>query len=134
MYFGVKNPKEELRLDDAFCIQYHMRQDDTTCAKHTDPSDITVNMCLEKKDVEGSQIMFYGVEQLSGFESVKDRGEGYKFMVECEEGYCTIHYGKHPHKTLSLLKGQRTNIVLTYCYRDREKSETLMRTCYCTDD
>ena len=46
-YFPIQN-LDEIRLDDAFCVHYNMDQDDTSGAKHMDPSDVTVNMCLEK--------------------------------------------------------------------------------------
>merc|ERR1711862_234799 len=65
-YAFYRNTKEDdVYLDDAFCIQYNMTQDDTTCAKHMDPSDITINMCLEKSnDVIGSEVVFYGTQKL----------------------------------------------------------------------
>ena len=48
-YFAINN-LDEIRLDDAFCIHYNTSQQDSSGAKHMDPSDITVNMCLEKTD------------------------------------------------------------------------------------
>ena len=56
---------EEIKLDDAFCIHYNMSQEDTSGAKHMDPSDITLNLCLDKSDdCDGSQVMFYGTKAL----------------------------------------------------------------------
>jgi len=128
--FGVSKT-EDVYLDDAFCIQYNMSYDDTTCAKHMDPSDITVNMCFEKsKDVTGSQVVFYGTQQLPSMNENNIYDEEYEFLVDQKEGYCTIHYGKHPHKTLPLLSGQRTNVILTYCFKDDGQSDALQRTCY----
>lgn len=119
---------EEIRLDDAFCIHYNMEQDDTSGAKHTDPSDITVNMCLEKTaDMQGSEVLFYGTNSLN--DEVADPTIE-NFLVDQEPGFATIHWGAHPHETMTLRGGRRTNIVLTYCYRDSNKSEAHKRTCY----
>jgi len=132
--------KECLRLDDAFCIHYNTEQDDTTCAKHMDPSDITVNMCLEKSDdVTGSEVKFYGTQSLQHIKKADEnlnkgagQGEDFSFLVNQEQGYATIHYGCHPHETIPLKRGRRTNIVLTYCYKDESKSGVALRTCYAT--
>jgi hypothetical protein len=131
-HFGIAN-LTEIRLDDAFCVHYNMSQDDTSGAKHTDPSDITVNMCLEKsEDVQGSEVLFYGTQCLVGVENSAEKAASanFKFLVEQIPGYATIHWGHHPHETTALLKGRRTNIVLTYCYSDASRSDVTMRTCY----
>ena len=121
-------PLEEIRLDDAFCIHYNMEQDDTSGAKHTDPSDITVNMCLEKtEDTQGSEVLFYGTHSLNG-ETADPSIEN--FLVDQEPGFATIHWGAHPHETMALRGGRRTNVVITYCYRDSNKSQAHKRTCY----
>ena len=126
-----------LRIDDAFCINYNMSQDDTRCAKHTDPSDITLNMCLECLDeIEGSQVLFYGTQELynvaRGSEG-KVGDESFLFLVRPVPGYATVHWGHHPHQTVPLKRGERTNIVVTFCYKDKSKSTALLRTCYATD-
>jgi hypothetical protein len=140
---------DELRLDDAFCVHYNMTQDDTSGAKHTDPSDITVNMCLQKTpDAQGSQVLFYGTKQLQLLEGccsgsgTTDNHEDDApsstskvtapelFLVSQEPGYATIHFGDHPHETMPLTSGTRTNIVMTYIYKDPARSEASMRTCY----
>eukprot|EP00978_Attheya_sp_CCMP212_P027647 scaffold93104_cov42-Attheya_sp.AAC.1 len=127
-----------LQLDDAFCIQYNTAQDDTTCAKHMDPSDVTVNMCLEKTaDTTGSHVLFYGT-QSPMIPSANNNGTTmcstpeteFQFLVEQKEAYATIHWGKHSHMTTPLKSGRRTNIILTYCFAD--KSDALNRTCYAT--
>lgn len=173
--FGVLDVREELRLDDAFCVSYDAEaQSDTTCGKHVDPSDVTVNMCLEKSpDAEGSMVLFYGSETLlrsgddaqaerdgggaaaapgavpteedgddsasaaaAGREetiSEKDganRREGFQFLVNQEEGYATVHWGRHPHRTTALTRGRRTNVILTYRYSDESRSDVASRTCY----
>jgi len=133
-YFDISS-LEEVRLDDAFVVHYNTLQLDTTCAKHIDPSDITVNICLEKSaDCVGSQVVFYGSQQLRVMEEVtinpRINEEIEEFTVEQEQGYATIHYGHHPHKTLDLLQGQRTNVVLTYCYKDDQRSDVKSRLCY----
>ena len=131
-HFGIEK-LNEIRLDDAFCVHYNMSQDDTSGAKHTDPSDITVNMCLEKsEDVQGSQVLFYGTQRLGGVENFAEKAasDDFKFLVEQIPGYATIHWGHHPHETVRLMKGRRTNIVLTYCFSDASRSDVTMRTCY----
>ena len=55
--------EDMIRLDDAFCIHYNMNQSDTSCGRHMDPSDITVNLCLECEDVQGSEVLFYGTQR-----------------------------------------------------------------------
>ena len=129
-YFGVK--KEELRMDDAFCVHYNMDQGDTSGAKHMDPSDITVNICLEKSDnVEGSHVMFYGTKQLTKIDDYEPKTPDFCFLVPQEAGYATIHFGDHPHETIPLLKGgKRTNVIITYCYIDESKSDVKKRSCY----
>jgi hypothetical protein len=123
---------DEIRLDDAFCVHYNMDQEDSTGAKHMDPSDITVNMCLERTEgVEGSEVMFYGSKTLQNVE--RDKDESFKFLVQQVAGYATIHWGSHPHQTMALQRGKRTNIVITYCYKDSSKSDVSSRTCYFTE-
>ena len=133
-HFGVK--RDEVRLDDAFCVHYNMDQSITSGSKHMDPSDITVNMCIEKTDtVEGSQVLFHGTKVLENLkvhdETLTD--DPTTFLVPQEEGFATIHFGSHPHETLPLINGgRRTNIVLTYCYKDKSRSDVDIRNCYFT--
>jgi hypothetical protein len=101
-----------------------------------DPSDITVNMCLEKTDeVEGSQVLFHGTKKLEN-SNVDDKStidDPTSFLVPQQEGFATIHFGSHPHETLPLLRGgRRTNIILTYCYKDKSRSDVDKRNCYFT--
>jgi hypothetical protein len=57
-----------------------MDQEDSSGAKHMDPSDITANMCLDRTEgVEGSEVMFYGTKTLQNDESDKD--ESFSFLV-----------------------------------------------------
>jgi hypothetical protein len=129
--FGVL--PHELRLDDAFCVHYNPSQHDSGGAKHMDPSDITVNMCIEKTpDVVGSHVLFYGSQPLqnSAIEERKEVGD-FRYHVSQEEGFATIHWGHHPHETTPLINGgRRTNLVLTYCYKDPARSNVAIRTCY----
>ena len=137
---GTEDEKKEdndlmnqIRLDDAFCIHYNTNQSDTTCAKHMDPSDITVNLCLEKSDdVIGSEVLFYGTQSLANKKNHKIAMEtnDFRFLVPQKQGIATLHYGCHPHETMPLKQGKRTNIVLTYCYTDESKSGVALRTCY----
>ena len=129
-HFGVS--KEELRLDDAFVVHYNADQGDTSGAKHMDPSDITINMCIEKSEsVEGSEVKFYGGKTLAGLEDNDNIDSNLEFRVPQEEGFATIHFGSHPHETLPLIKGgKRTNIILTYCYLDKSRSDVDKRNCY----
>ena len=123
----------ELRLDDAFCVHYSEAQLDTSGAKHMDPSDITLNMCLEKsKGVQGSHVLFYGTQPLKGIAQIQ-KDTSFRFMVEQVPGYGTVHWGHHPHETLPLQgNGRRTNIIATYCYKDSSRSDVAGRSCYFT--
>jgi hypothetical protein len=136
-YFGIQN-LSEIRLDDAFCVHYNMEQNDTSGAKHVDPSDITVNLCIDKSDdCQGSQVLFYGTKPLHVFgqhietdRSTSTTKSPSKFLVNQEMGYATVHWGEHPHETTVLQAGFRTNIVLTYCYTDTSRSDVKKRSCY----
>ena len=130
-HFGILQ-FNEIRLDDAFCVHYNINQDDTSGAKHTDPSDITVNMCFEKDvNTRGSQVLFHGTQKLNGVDRHEEiSADCFTFLVEQIPGYATIHWGHHPHETMPLQDGRRTNIVLTYCYSDTSRSDVNMRTCY----
>lgn len=132
-HFGINDFENEVRLDDAFCIHYNTDQDDSTGARHTDPSDITVNLCLDKSlDTVGSHVKFYGTETLCSAPEEKSPNlpRDFQFAVKQERGYGTMHWGGHPHETLALEAGQRTNIVLTFCYTDQQRCQGLNRTCY----
>ncbi|CAB9497055.1 expressed unknown protein [Seminavis robusta] len=134
-YFGVQ--PEEMRLDDAFCVHYNADQTDSSGKKHMDPSDITVNVCLENTDdVEGSQVLFYGSKKLENVDiddnDNENQNEQERFLVPQEPGFATIHYGSHPHETtpLSSKTGRRTNVIVTYCYKDKTRSDVGKRNCY----
>jgi hypothetical protein len=125
----------EIRLDDAFCIHYdNATQDDTSGARHVDPSDVTVNLCLEKSEgVKDSHVLFYGTQKLDGVQGyVKKDADTFEFAVEQVPGYATLHWGIHPHETMAMTGegGCRTNIVMTYCYRDSSRSDVASRPCY----
>lgn len=154
----VKYLSEELQLDDAFCVHYNMDQEDTTGKKHIDPSDITINMCLQKSDeTEGSYVLFYGIKKLlnvvDDVDNDKEKEEEVqnnidddavnendsdnqnrihdnRFYVSQKPGYATIHFGDHTHETTALHHGSRTNIILTYVYTDPNRSDVATRTCY----
>ena len=149
----------EIRLDDVFVVHYNEQHSDSTVARHMDPSDITINVNLERSDdLEGSQLLFYGTKRLKGFigtdgESSSSSSSSSscsaspppstrvtslpddpspaeeKFLVDTKLGFCTVHYGSHPHEVLSLKKGRRTNVVLTYVFTDKSKSGAT-RTCF----
>jgi hypothetical protein len=143
---GDNDDDDDIRLDDAFCIHYNTSQEDSSGARHMDPCDITVNICLQaSRDMQGSQVMFYGKQTLSNIpttlncpaqkttaeEEVADESSGFSFLVEQIPGTATIHWGHHPHQTLPITAGKRTNVVMTYIYSDpSRKSDATTRTCY----
>ena len=134
-FFNIRSlAEDEIKLDDAFCIHYNMKQADTSGAKHIDPSDITVNLCLDKSDdCRGSHVLFHGKKTLHGIDNSDHRFETQppeKFLVEQEMGYATVHWGDHPHETTILEAGYRTNVILTYCFRDKTRSNVSKRSCY----
>jgi hypothetical protein len=144
------DPSLELELDDAFCIQYTSSQLDTSCAKHVDPSDITVNMCLEGNTnyQTGSQVVFYGKQALhnidvrektSASSQTAEEKDPDVFCVDQLQGYATIHWGCHPHMTTPLLTKEegsdsgctkRTNIILTYCFKKKDRKRVLNQNCF----
>lgn len=120
---------DSVRLDDAFVIHYNTTHADTTVKKHTDPSDITVNLCLDQStDLRGSDIVFYGTKCLLG--SDKPCTRNYRecdcrqthhdaaFRVATRTRCAMLHYGAHPHETLPLEAGARTNCILTYRFAE----------------
>mmetsp|Transcript_56791 Transcript_56791/g.113835 ORF Transcript_56791/g.113835 Transcript_56791/m.113835 type:complete len:245 (+) Transcript_56791:48-782(+) len=128
---------EEVVLDDAFAIHYNESHCDTRVAKHTDPSDITVNLCLERtEDLEGSQVQFFGAMGLKNKSSVYEGAvdatliANENFLVNPENGWATVHWGKHPHLVTSLRKGSRTNVVLTYVYADKSRTRLGKSDCF----
>jgi hypothetical protein len=136
----------DLRLDDAFAIHYNEDHYDTKVGRHTDPSDVTVNLCLYRSaDLEGSEVLFHGVQKLKDtnvgeegsadplIPSVASGVTGLQFRVGAQSGWATIHWGKHPHQVTMLRKGQRTNVVMTYVFKDPALSSAQCAGCYCTD-
>ena len=81
----------ELRLDDAFAIHYSEQHRDTTVNLHTDPSDITVNLCLGRSaDLEGS--------------STAASLEGYSLVGVCfSTQACALCLCKAPRSCINLL-------------------------------
>lgn len=156
-HFDVSDPLSQLRLDDAFGVHYQAKQHDTTGAKHQDPSDITLNICLHKSEdtiMGGSHVLFHGVKQLQNVRGEGSEEEDYTtttlpstFLVEQIPGTATLHYGDHVHETTKLLVvkeegnntttssysyGSRTNVILTYWYADGRPSNVATRSCYTT--
>ncbi|KAG7344807.1 hypothetical protein IV203_032338 [Nitzschia inconspicua] len=127
-YFDVSHPSVQLRLDDAFGVHYNLHQYDTTGKKHQDPSDITINICLQKSEqCQGSHVLFHGIRSLPNTTTEvtvqqqqqqqqqlqKETEEKTKtelpqttqlffFLVEQIPGTATIHYGNHPHETTAM--------------------------------
>jgi hypothetical protein len=146
---------EILRMDDAFCIHYDSStQQDTSGAKHVDPSDITINLCLDKSDgIQDSHVIFFGTQPLIEVDCIQSSMQKFphtlqlpstsyqqnngckesslsmhqndvKFAVEQRPGFATLHWGRHPHETMAVRgKGTRTNIVLTFCYKNAFKND-----------
>lgn len=124
---------DELRLDDAFAIHYNTSHWNTKVRKHTDPSDITVNLCLERStDLEGSHVLFFGRKELRnvGEAPLGQVSQNELFRVGAESGWASIHWGQHPHLVTSLVNGHRTNVVLTYCYVDKARSLAMKSDCF----
>jgi hypothetical protein len=142
------SPDQELRLDDAFGVHYNMEQFYTHGDSHYDPSDITINICLDKDiSTQGSHVLFHGTKRLhnvvrkdAATTTVAPQPQSpsspsspppvlSSFLVEQIPGTATIHYGDHLHETTTLLRGSRTNIILTFWYTKRP-SNVATRTCY----
>jgi len=50
--------------------------------------------------------------------------------VQPESGWATVHWGRHPHLVTALRRGQRTNIILTFCFVDPAKSTANKSDCF----
>lgn len=88
----------------------------------------TINLCIEKsRDVIGSEVKFFGSRPLADTDFLESDE---CFLVSQEEGYATVHWGDHPHETLKLSEGRRTNIVMTLWFRDPARTKAASRTCY----
>ena len=88
---------------------------------------------IKTEDAQGSQVLFYGTRTLENgpIEYQQDSSAATTlFSVSQEPGYATIHFGDHPHETTILKNGKRTNIIMTYCYTDPNRSDVATRTCY----
>jgi hypothetical protein len=150
-HFEVTLPSRQLKLDDAFGVHYHSLQHDTSGARHQDPSDITINICLHKSTTQGSHVLFHGTQALQNVQQEQQQNKNdnastshlFSFLVEQIPGTATIHYGHHPHETtpIILVSGDddrddgggcsRTNVILTYWYADgRPSNADTTRTCY----
>lgn len=120
----------DVYVDDVFVVHYNTEQYDSRCPKHQDPSDITVNVCLERsEDLEGSQIVFYGSKRIRCVEPFEEKQEEDGFLIDTKLGCCSIHWGAHPHEVTPLKRGRRTNVIFTMAYKDAAKSEK-DRICY----
>ena len=125
-----------------------------------DPSDITINICIEKStNCCGSHVVFHGKQTLlnenkmvfihkekkntttttlsiAGVGEDKEVSSSFTFPVVQEPMYASIHYGHHPHETTKLESGTRTNLIFTYCYTNPKNNPTMngndvsTRTCY----
>lgn len=111
--------------------------------RHTDPSDITVNLCLDRSEnLEGSHVLFFGSKDIRGIVDINnaqtsdpgsssfETAKKANFRVAAKKGWASIHWGQHPHMVTSLEKGQRTNVVLTYCFVEASRSLAMKSACF----
>lgn len=111
---------------------------------------MTVNLCLERSaNLEGSQVLFFGRKPLLRHADGKDSSDGSnssdggtaataadgaaapeQFLVGAAAGWATVHWGAHPHLVTTLRTGQRTNVVLTYCFAEAGKSTATKGDCF----
>jgi hypothetical protein len=92
-----------------FSIIYN-KDNEQKLKQHIDDSLYTINMCIKKKDVEGSDIVFDGIIP-NCYNSVYTRKN---IFVPCKEDYMIIHLGNHSHQTNELISGERVNIILWF--------------------
>jgi hypothetical protein len=52
------------------------------------------------------------------------------YLVTSRIGFATIHWGKHPHLVTPLEKGIRTNVIMTMCFVDKNKSKAMKTDCF----
>jgi hypothetical protein len=92
-----------------FSIIYN-KYNEQKLKQHIDDSLYTINMCIKKKDVEGSDIVFDGIIP-NCYNSVYTKKN---IFVPCKEDYMIIHLGNHSHQTNELISGERVNIILWF--------------------
>jgi len=56
--------------------------------------------------------------------------QGLNYLVTSRIGFATIHWGKHPHLVTPLEKGIRTNVIMTMCFVDKNKSKAMKTDCF----
>jgi len=95
-----------------FAVYYSNEKGDKLLNKHTDDSDITINICLENTlDKSESFIKFYGAR-----ETLTNKMNMCKnILLGFKKGDILIHHGNHVHETLKLSddqSGNRCNLII----------------------
>jgi hypothetical protein len=118
---GVRTPLSTLAIHSAHAIAYGTESTREQKLKlHVDDSLFTVNVCLGKEGFQGSEIFFTGAKMLAFREGAQlqrrlPRGtEASEIRVMPVPGRVLLHLGSHPHRTVKISSGERTNWVLWY--------------------
>jgi hypothetical protein len=77
---------------------------------HIDDSIYTINMCIQSKNIEGSNIIFNGTKS----NYITHEYNPKEICVIPSEDYMLIHLGNHPHRTEEIVEGERINIVFWF--------------------
>lgn len=100
---------------------------ETALKLHVDDSLVTATLCLRSIDLEGTDLVFHGAQRLewpalakmqSKFAATQvvhgvhvERGE-HQIKVKPTRGHALLHRGKHPHRTIPVVDGERISWVL----------------------
>ncbi len=107
-YFARILNKDQYTIDDhhSFAVEYAASgEKDKDLSVHVDDSELTINLCLGKEGFEGGEVFFLGMQGKPI--QMENYGE-----IEHEIGRCILHDGKHMHGSKTLLKGERTNLII----------------------
>ena len=97
-YFKLEG---ELKLSSATILGIRNKDEqNVVCDKHTDDSILTINICIFKKNLKGSRLVF-----------VPSNEEEYT-IDDFNTGYAIIHSGLLPHYVEPIESGERINILL----------------------
>jgi hypothetical protein len=112
---------------------------ETALKLHVDDSLVTATLCLRSLDLDGTDLVFHGAQRLEWPALAKmqakfaatqavhgvhvDRGE-HQIKVKPTRGHALLHRGKHPHRTIPVVGGERISWVLWWHANDADAGAT----------
>jgi len=77
----------------------------TSLARHTDDSEVTLNLCL-KKSFEGGEVTFGAIR------GIDDDPGAHNAILKPEVGRGIMHIGRHTHEVLPVASGERFALIM----------------------